>query len=406
LKKYVVIVPDGAADLVRIGGRTLLQLARIPYMDRLAELGVSGLMQTLYDELPKGSIVAQLGMLGYDPFKYYPGGRASCEALALGVNLDETDICFRANFVFMKGEVLNSYNADYIKSEVAQPLVAFLSERLAAEFPEFELYHNSDFRNTLVMRGAKVSPGDLICPEPHENMGNLFDIANLVGATNGATAAVARRINEYLKAARELLEGQPANSLFPWSASSALSLPPFGKINRFQGNGVMIGHMDFLHGIAKASGLEFLKMGNGNWNTDYVGKGEQVLAQLENGYTFVYCHINAPDESSHMGDIERKVCSIEQIDEHVVGPVYQYFRRRLDELGGVIVAPDHYTNHFPRKDDIRRSETHSAHPVPFLFWNGRDRDENCFFSAADVLAGKNGREPISHTDLLKLFCWF
>ncbi len=136
-KKYVLIVPDGASDISRIGGKSPLQLARIPCMDLLARLSVTGLMQTLYSDLPKGSVVAQLGMLGYDPYKYYPHGRSSCEALAIGVKLKEGDISFRANFVYMKNDVLESYNANYIKSNKAIKLISKLKSRLAEEYPDF-----------------------------------------------------------------------------------------------------------------------------------------------------------------------------------------------------------------------------------------------------------------------------
>ena len=165
-KTYILIVADGAGDIARIGGKSPLELARMPNVASLTVEGLSGLMQTLYSDLPKGSIVAQLGMLGYDPYRYYPAGRASCEALAIGVELGDRDIAFRANFAFMKGKILDSYNAGYIKSEEAQSLVHLLQNKLSRDFPDFELYHNSDFRNTLVMRDARIDPESLDCPNP------------------------------------------------------------------------------------------------------------------------------------------------------------------------------------------------------------------------------------------------
>jgi len=394
-KKYVLIVPDGAADVARIGGKSPLQLARKPYMDKLAILGITGLMQSLYTDLPKGSIVAQLGMLGYDPYIFYPNGRASCEAIAIGKNLHDGDIAFRANFVYMKGDILESYNAWYIKSDEASKLILFLQNQLSKKFPEFEIYHNSDFRNTLILRQADVDPRNLICPEPHENMGTRFNIAHLVKGLDAPSEKLAKRINLYLISAKQLLSDKYANGIFVWSPSKALNLPKFYDIHETSGDSAVIGHMDFLHGIAISVGLEFFKLGNGDWNTDYSFKGSKLIELLKKDYHFVYCHINAPDEASHMGDLERKVYSIEQIDQHIVGPVFEYFQKRPGELGGVIVSPDHYTNHFPRKDDIRRSETHSIDPVPFLMWNGSEVDESNSFSEADVVKGKHGQLPIT-----------
>ena len=120
-QQFVLVIPDGAADTYRDNGRSPFALADIRYMDQLAREGVCGLVQTLYDDLPKESIVAQMGMLCWDPHLYYPRGRASCELLALeGVQLNEGDIAFRANLVRMEGNVLASYNADYIYSAPAR----------------------------------------------------------------------------------------------------------------------------------------------------------------------------------------------------------------------------------------------------------------------------------------------
>src|SRR5262245_59675084 len=169
-KKFVLIIPDGAGDEYRIFGRSPLAMARTYHFDFIAREGVTGIMHTLYPDLPKESMVAQLGMLGWDPCRYYPCGRASCELLALeGSHLQEGDLAFRANLVRMEGDVLASYNADYISSERAMPLIQTLSRNLRQEFSDFELYHNSDFRNTLVIRGAGVDPRLLKCPEPHES---------------------------------------------------------------------------------------------------------------------------------------------------------------------------------------------------------------------------------------------
>ena len=135
-KKYALIIPDGAADVYRSKGRSPLAMAHIPYSDFLAREGVGGLMQTLYPDLPKESIVAQLGMLGWDPHLYYPNGRASCELLALAdIYLKEGDLAFRANWVRMEGRVLASYNANYIFSEQSQPLVEKLNNALRTEYP-------------------------------------------------------------------------------------------------------------------------------------------------------------------------------------------------------------------------------------------------------------------------------
>lgn len=399
-QQFVLVIPDGAADSYRDNGRSPFALADIRCMDQLAREGVCGLVQTLYDDLPKESIVAQMGMLCWDPHLYYPRGRASCELLALeGVQLNEGDIAFRANLVRMEGNVLASYNADYIYSSQARVLVNRVNDTLRKEFPSFELYHNSDFRNTLVVRDVQIDPRDLICPEPHESHGVEFDAMRLLAGRNEKSRSVAAHINSYLQRVAAVLAGEVGNMLFPWSASKVLSLPPFAEVSGFEGKTAIVGCMDFLHGIAKAGGIESFKVGNGRPDTDYAAKGAKVVELLRNDYEFVVCHINAPDEAAHMGDLEGKIRSLEMIDEFIVREIVNYFRFHPEQLGGVMIVPDHYTNLPASVSGQKRVDIHSIHPVPFALWNGRERDSVSAFSEDAVRAGKYASPPVSHLDL-------
>ncbi len=399
-KQFVLVIPDGAADSYRDNGRSPFALADIRHMDQVARDGVCGLVQTLYEDLPKESIVAQMGMLCWDPHLYYPRGRASCELLALeGVQLNEGDIAFRANLVRMEGNVLASYNADYIYSAPARVLVNRVNDTLRKEFPSFELYHNSDFRNTLVVRDVQIDPRDLICPEPHESHGVEFDAMHLLAGRTQKSRDVAALINSYLQRVAVVLAGEVGNMLFPWSASKVLSLPPFAEVSGFEGKAAIVGCMDFLHGIAKAGGIESFKVGNGRPDTDYAAKGAKVVDLLRNGYEFVVCHINAPDEAAHMGDLEGKIRSLEMIDEFIVREIVSYFRFHPEQLGGVMIVPDHYTNLPESVSGQKRVDIHSIHPVPFALWNGRERDGVSTFSEDAARAGKYASPPVSHLDL-------
>jgi len=400
-RKYVLIIPDGAADEGRMDGKTPLALAHIPYADFVAREGVSGLVQTLYDELPKESMVALLGILGWEPHRYHPRGRASCELLALGdIPLHDGDLAFRANLARMEQGVLVSYNADYITSERAAPLIRRLNDELRPAFPEVELYHNNDFRNTLVIRGAGIDPALLFCPEPHESHGMAFAMERLISGGDVRSRAVAGRINQYLVRAARLLAGETANVLFPWSASRPLRLPPFNEHTGFAGKTIAVGCMDFLHGIAKAGGIDFFMVGNGRPTTDFQAKGEAVLRFLAEGYQCVICHINAPDEAAHMQDFALKVRSLELIDEHIVRPVVEYFQAHPDELGGMMVVPDHYTNCTPVLSQRMRKDVHSGLPVPFAVWNGTDRDSVRSFSEDAAREGMYGDDGLGHMELL------
>jgi 2,3-bisphosphoglycerate-independent phosphoglycerate mutase len=402
-KQFVLIILDGAGDVERIQGRSPLEIARTSGLDFLAREGVSGLMQTLYEDLPKESIVAQLGMLGWDPHQYYPHGRSSFELLATrGQFLNDGDLAFRANLVQMEDVRLMSYNAGLIPTERAVPLVERLNELTAEEFSDFHLYHNSDFRSSLVVRGAGVDPRHLICPEPHENEGVAFDLSRLVQARHSDAEPLAGRCNQYLSRIREVFpEDGKANMLWPWSPSIAARLPSFAEHNGFTGRVAVVGFMDFLQGICRAGGLEFHKLGNGRVDTDYEGKGKKTLELLAAGCELLVCHVNAPDEASHMGQVDLKIQSIEAIDEQIVSPVVDYFQSYPERLGAVMALPDHYTNNSPEWRRSTRSQAHSAHPVPIALWNGRDRDSTRFYGEDEAAWGRYA-EPVSHLNLLSL----
>jgi 2,3-bisphosphoglycerate-independent phosphoglycerate mutase len=403
MRKYIVIIPDGAADRNRDLGCSPLAAARTPAMDRLAREGVSGSMQTLYVDLPRESMVAQLGMLGWDPRVYYPHGRASAELLANGgVRLRPGDLALRANFVRMEGPVLETYNADYIASDAACSLVRELRAALTERFPEFELYHQSDFRNTLVVRNARIHPREIASPEPHEGHGCEFDLRQIVVGSTEAGLSVAARINEYIFAAAGKLRGCRANALFPWSPSGIFRLPPFEKVTGFTGRTAIVGFVDFLAGIAKEGGLEFHRVGNGRPETDYEAKGKKVIELLEGDCALVICHINGPDEASHMSDVAMKVRCLERIDEWIAAPVFRYFASHPEQLGGVVVMPDHFSNIIPKGERGKRSDIHSLDAVPFALWNGRDRDHSVAFNEAEAQRGSYADAGLNHLDLLPL----
>jgi 2,3-bisphosphoglycerate-independent phosphoglycerate mutase len=404
LKKYVLIIPDGAADLETIDGKTPLEAAKIPYMDLMAKLGTSGLMKTLFQDLDKGSLVAQMGILGWDPHRYYPHGRASAEALAMGANMNNGDLAFRVNLVLRENNTLINYSANHIEDSSAKKLIQRVNSAIGSEFPDFELINSFSFRNVLIIRNIKLEPFQFICPQPHENHGTDFDFGQLVIPRNNQGHYWARKINEYLRLANEVLKCEEANALFPWNPSAPLLLPDFNQINGIVCKCAVIGNMDFLKGLALAGGMEFFQIGNGYIDTDFNAKGKLMVKLLTGEWNFILFHINAPDEAAHMGDIKKKIVALENIDTFIVKPAVEYFQKHPEHLGALSIAPDHYTNtgSFNRANGFKRQETHSIDPVPFACWNNKDIDSVQSFNEKSVLSGRNGPHPISSLDFLKI----
>ena len=99
-KKYVVVLGDGMADepIESLLGKTPLEFAKTPVLDRLSALSEIGMVHTIPEGMKPGSDTANLSVLGYDPKKYY-SGRSPLEALSIGVPMKDTDVALRCNIV-------------------------------------------------------------------------------------------------------------------------------------------------------------------------------------------------------------------------------------------------------------------------------------------------------------------
>ncbi len=100
--KYVVIIGDGMADrpIKELSGRTPLQKAFTPNMDRLAQEGIIGRIRTIPRGFHPGSDIANLNILGYDPQVFY-SGRAPLEAASVGIVLKEEDVAYYSRKVWV-----------------------------------------------------------------------------------------------------------------------------------------------------------------------------------------------------------------------------------------------------------------------------------------------------------------
>src|SRR5712671_6373953 len=129
--KYAIVIPDGCADepQAALGGRTPLQAAHKPNMDRIAQLGVVGRSDNVPPTLTPASDVATLSLFGYDPLQVYTG-RAPLEAVAMGIKLRKRDWAVRCNLVYVENEQMRDFTAGHISSDDSKKLINFLDEKL------------------------------------------------------------------------------------------------------------------------------------------------------------------------------------------------------------------------------------------------------------------------------------
>lgn len=347
--KYAIIIPDGAADepLAELGGKTPLEAASTPNMDRVAQMGRIGLARTVPDGFESGSDVATMSLLGYDPAVYHTG-RAPLEAAAQSIPLEATDWVFRCNLVTTRGGLMKDHSSGGISNAEARQLLVDLAEVLKE--PGFEIYHGVSYRNLMVYRGAeefdvKTKPPHEIPEEPAQNWvpsGKGADILNRIMDTSASLFA-----NHPINVTRRQAGQNEATQVWLWGQGHAPAMPTFEK--RFGvAKGCMITGVDLLRGLARLLSWDVHEVDGMTsfHDTNYIGQGVDTAKKLDD-YDLVLSHIESPDEASHQADWKTKIAAIEAIDKHVVGPVLQKMQSFPEWR--LLVLPDHPTNISTRK---------------------------------------------------------
>ena len=400
IMKYVVILGDGMADYPqeKLGGKTPLMLAKKPYADGLAKISETGLCKTIPDGMKPGSDVANLSVLGYDPRACYTG-RSPLEAASIGISLKDTDVTARANLVTLSDEenfrdkTMIDYSAGEIPTEEAKILIGYLAERLNDD--KHKLYAGISYRHCFVTDCGKIA-GDLT--PPHDISGKPVKDYLPKSETGKVYLEIMKRSAELLKnhpvnLARIKAGKNPANSLWFWGEGTKPALQNFTE--RYGISGGMISAVDLLKGIGKLAGMRVIEVNGatGNYDTNFSGKAAACLDALKE-LDFVYIHMEAPDECGHHGDAERKIYSIEQIDEKVVAPVCEELKKRGEPFR-VLITPDH-----PTPLNVM---THVGDPVPYIIYDSEKQVRSGANAYDESEAAKTGVFIDGGVNLMKRF---
>lgn len=398
--KHIIILGDGMADwpVKSLGGKTLLQTARTPYMDKLARMGRTGRLVTVAEGFHPGSEVANMSVMGYNLPKVYEG-RGPLEAASIGVDLKPGEMAMRCNIICIEGDLLKNHSAGHITTPEADVLVKYLQEKLGNERVHF--YTGVQYRHLLVIKGGDKR---IACTPPHDvplkpyrplmvkPLPGTEHITQPEGGAELTPAQTADLINDLIVRSQDLLENHPinlkrkaegkdpANSIWPWSPGYRPQMEPLAEKYPQIRKGAVISAVDLINGIGYYAGLRRLKVegATGLYDTNYENKAAAALEALKTD-DFVYLHVEASDEAGHEGDVDLKIRTIENLDSRAIGPIYEGVKD-WEEPVAIAVLPDH-----PTPCELR---THTAEPVPFLIWYpGIEPDEVQTF---DEVAACNG----------------
>ncbi len=394
--KHIVILGDGMADwpVEKLGGKTLLQYAKTPYMDLLAKKGRTGMLKTVQDGFHPGSEVANSSILGYDQNEVYEG-RGPLEAASIGVDLNADDMAIRCNIICIEGDHIKNHSCGRLETEEGDVLIQYLQQELA-DAPDIvakyghivHFYTGVQYRHLLVIKGGSKH---LLCTPPHDVplqpwrpllVKPDLEAERKSGKTTRLNATeTAELLNELIVKSQELLakhplnarrkaEGKdPANSIWPWAGGYRPHMVPltetFPQIRR----GAVITAVDLIRGIGSLAGLRVIDVqgATGLYDTNYEGKAQAAIDALKTD-DFVYLHVEASDEAGHDGDLDLKLLTIENLDRRAIKPIYEEVKNwgvpgteTADmEPVAIAVLPDHPTPVAHR--------THTNEPIPFLIY--------------------------------------
>ena len=383
--KYVIFIPDGSSDLPieELDGKTPLQVANTPNIDKLAKKGYGGLTNNVPEGYTPGSDVANMSIFGYNPADYYTG-RGPLEAGSVGIKTTPSDVIFRCNTIMEKDGKMEDFNAGHISTEEADKLMNGLNEYFHEKYPDFKgkFYTGISYRHLFVYSCDSVEDAEILAgikTIPPHDIANEVLVDNLFGECE-----LAEEMQQIMFESKEYLKDHevnqkrdiPANMVWLWGQGVTPELPNFQETYGL--SAAVITGVDLLKGIGVYAGMDIINVpgATGFFDTDYEAKGKYGIEALKD-HDVLFIHIEAPDEAGHAQLIDEKIKAIERIDEFIVGPI-------IDSLEGqdfkAAILPDH-----PTPIDIG---THTRDDVPMIIYSSSKEGDDCeSFDEEGVLKG-------------------
>ncbi len=331
--KYIVCVPDGAADepLEELGGRTPLEAAHLPTFAALARRAEVGRAATIPEGFPPGSDVGNMSILGYDPARYHTG-RAPIEAAAMGLRLNDDQVAYRCNLVTVGPDgTMVDFAGGHPTTEAAAEVVSELQKELGGNGVEF--HPGVQYRHILV---TPADWADAECTPPHDLTGK---------PVVWPTGPSAPKLQELMDASRKVMErfSLDANQVWLWGQGRQPRLPSFKDTYGLQAS--MVSAVDLVRGLGALTGIRRVDVPGitGWYDTDYEAKRDACLEALAAGDDLFLIHVEASDEAGHAGNVEEKVKALENWDRRILRPLVDALDMDDFRPWRLLLLPDHAT---------------------------------------------------------------
>ena len=395
--KYIVVVLAGAADhpTEDLGGKTPLEVAKIPNLNFFAKNGKVGTAKLVSDRLPPSPDVSLFNLLGYDAGKLYTG-RGPLEAADKELTLDDKEVAFCMNFITEAAGTLADPTAGAISTKEAKALVNFLNKKVASDFVRF--FSGTGHRHIAVVKdahgfealSAKTQPPESVIGEKIEDVLPKGPGEELIRKLMYDARLLLQ--DHEINQVRVDLGENPANMIWLWGQGTKPVLKPFRECFDVSG-GAMVAAREYAKGLGRAAGLTVMEVKEeGEEPSAFYDKISKVAIDAMNEKDFVCLHLHTPEEAARAGDIKGKISAIEGIDFFVLSKIRKYLEHSKESR--LLVTPGHATL-WKMKETVRDS-------VPFaVFGKNIMADEVERFS--EIAAKTSELKLNKTTELMPLF---
>jgi len=365
--KLLMIVIDGIGGLP-VRGKTELEAAKIPNLDRLASKSVCGLIDPLSFGITPGSGPSHLALFGYDPFRYEIG-RGVMEALGIGLDLTKDDLSARGNFATIdEGGMIVDRRAGRISSERNREICQFLQNEIK-EFGgiRISICPGKEHRFVILFQGEGLKD-NLTDADPQKD--------GLKAKGTEGLSQEARRtaeiVNGYMRRATEVLKPfYPANTILLRGFSKIPDIPTMA--DRFKLRPAAIATYPMYRGLARLVGMEILETG------ETIQDEAATLKKYFDRYDFFYLHYKKPDMAGEDGNFKAKVKALEEFDR-----ILPFILKLKPDV--LVITGDHATPSLLK--------SHSWHPNPILLYSKYIRPDGIRrFTEKHCQRGELGRFP-------------
>lgn len=398
---YVILDGVGDTPVAERGGRTPLEEATTPHLDRLVEKGIMGQVYTVRKGIAPESDAGVFSLLSYNPLKFNLS-RGVVEALGSDIDFRDGDLALRCNFATVEnGRLVDRRVGRNLSTEEAKELARAINDDLKLRrLCDFELKATIGHRCSLVLRGnaRKLSEAVSNLDPAYEKKGKVTiaktdvvlpaALPECIPLSRGKRAGqTAELLNEFVTRAHRVLDAHKVNAQrrgrgdrvanYLLMRDAGTKLPRVRSLHaKFGLRSIALADMPVELGIAKVVGMDTVVFPPSRTLEGYKFRARKAV-EFANEYGLIYVHLKGPDEPGHDGDFEGKKKSIEDIDAG--------FFASLTDLEDVLVCvtSDHATP--------CNTKGHTDDPVPILIAGPRvPRDGSRRFTEYSARLGRLG----------------